>query len=76
MHIKTVYFIQLMGKKESVYPKSIIYIARTCKTTSLKIAKNLNSNCFSKKKKVRQSSCYSIVCQYINHILQIAGKGD
>lgn len=50
MHIKTVYFIQLMGKKESVYPKSIIYIARTCKTTSLKIAKNLNSNCFSKKK--------------------------
>lgn len=71
MHIKkNCIFYTTDGKKESVYPKSIIYIVRTCKTTCLKIAKNLNSNCFSKKKKtVRQSSCYS-------HILQIAGKGD
>ena len=63
MHIKTVYFIQLMGKKESVYPKSIIYIARTCKTTSLKIAKNLNSNCFSKKKK---SGRAHVTVSYVN----------
>lgn len=52
MHIKkNCIFYTTDGKKESVYPKSIIYIVRTCKTTCLKIAKNLNSNCFSKKKK-------------------------
>lgn len=56
MHIKkNCIFYTTDGKKESVYPKSIIYIVRTCKTTCLKIAKNLNSNCFSKKKKNSQA---------------------